>query len=127
MMFILEDPDHSEWTMWDMRLVKGLQLHDDIRNGTGIPIYWDRSDRVVFETEHYISKSQAALDRAEEKARDSKAKNYGKIFYAVPKTTDGGPLPTFQEWTEEQEKKRQMSAGNFRIDGEFSNAGWKPE
>lgn len=124
--FILEDPGHKEYTVWDMRLVKGLELYEDMRSGTGVPIYWDRSDRVVFEAESYTSKSQAALDRAEEKAQNSKSKNYGKRFYAVPKTTDGGPLPTLEEFLEEQEKKRQMSLGNFRLGGEFSNSGWKP-
>lgn len=125
--FILEDPKHSEYNVWDMRLVKGLELYEDLRAGTGVPIYWDRSDRVVFEAESYTSKSQAALDRAEEKASKSKGKNHGKRFYPVPRTTDGGPLPTLEEFLKEQEAKRQMSAGNFRLDGEFSNSEWRPD
>lgn len=126
-MFILEDASHTEYNMWDMRLVKAVELYENIRSGSGVPIYWDRSDRVVFEAESYVSKSQAALDRAEEKAANSKTKNYGKVFYPVPRTTDGGPLPTLDEWLVEQEQKRQMMAGNFDLGGQFSNADWKPE
>lgn len=126
---ILEDPEH-EWTRWDYRLIKAFELFEDMRQGTGMPIYWDRSDRVAFDAESYTSKSKAALDRAEERASKGKSKNYGKIFYAVPRTVDGGPLPTLDEFLAEQEEKRARTAGNIRVpteDSAFSNANWKPK
>ena len=125
---IFEDPEHK-WNKWDFRLVKALEIYDNMTNGTGIPIYWDRADRVRFEVGSYVSKSKAALDRAEENAKKGKAKNYGKIFYAVPETVDGGPLPTLDEYLEEQATKRAERAGNIRVRNNvpFSNADWTPE
>lgn len=120
-----------EWSSWDFKLVKALELYDEMKTGTGMPIYWDRSDRVRFEVGSYTSKSKAVLDRAEEKAGESKSKNYGKVFYATPKTMDGGMLPTLDEWLAEQEEKRARTAGNFRVPeaeaAPFSNANWKPK
>lgn len=113
--------------MWDYRLVKALRTHEDLVTGTGVPIYWDRSDRVAFEAHSFVSKSKAALERAEEKASKGTTKNYGKTFYAVPKTTDGGPLPTLEEFVEEQRLRREMSAGKIKVTGDkFSNAAWTP-
>lgn len=126
-MFIMDDPDHRELTLLDIRLLKALEIYENMLNNDGIPIYWDRSDRVVFEVETQTSKSRAAIEKKEEKAAEGNSKNYGKSFYAVPKTIDGGPLPTLEEFLEEQAKKRAMMAGNIRVGGEFSNADWKPE
>jgi len=128
---IFEAPER-EWTRWDFRLIKALELYDDMKTGTGMPMYWDRSDRVRFELETYTSKSKAVLDRAEEKAAEGKSKNYGKVFYTVPKTMDGGPLPTLEEFLAEQAEKRSRMAGNFRTPTggpreAFSNADWKPK
>lgn len=127
---IFEEPER-EWTRWDFRLVKALEIYEDMKTGTGMPMYWDRSDRVRFETESFVSKSKAVLDRAEERASQSKTKNYGKVFYAVPKTMDGGPLPTLEEFLVEQAEKRARMAGNFRAPtapgAAFSNADWKPK
>lgn len=124
-MFILEDPSHTEWTMWDFRLAKGFELREDMIAG-GVPIYWDRSDRVTFEVGTYVSKSRAALDRAEERASKSKSKNHGKVFYPIPKTIDDGPLPTLEEWLEEEREKKAKSVGNFRVaPGQFSNFDWQ--
>lgn len=112
----------------DFRLVKALEIYDGWMTGAGVPIYWDRSDRVVFEAGVVTSKAQAAIDRAEEKAAAGKAKNYGKMFYAIPSTRDGGPLPTLDEFLEEQARKRAMTAGKIRIGSdEFSNTNWEPE
>lgn len=97
LMFILEDPTHTEWGKWDMRLAKAFELHEDLLVG-GVPLYLDRSERVEFDLKSYTSKSRAVLDRAEDKARSGKKKNYGKVFYVVPRTTDGGPLPTLDEF-----------------------------
>lgn len=122
------DAPEREWTKWDFRLVKGLEIYDGMMQGN-IPIYWDRSDRVYFELGTYTSKSRALLDRAEEKARDSKSKNYGKILYAIPHAVGGGPLPTLEEYLEEQAEKKKLQVGNLRVkdNSPFSNAEWKPK
>lgn len=129
LMFILEDPKH-EWGKWDIRLAKAYELNQDITNG-GVPIYWDRSERVAFEVGSFVSKSKAALDRAEEKASKGKTKNYGKVFYPIPKTIDGGPLPTLEEYLEEMRENRAGRAGSqwdTSVDrhSPYSNADWKP-
>lgn len=122
---IFDEPER-EWSHWDFRLVKAFQIREEMLMG-GVPIYLDRSDRVRFEVESFVSKSKAALDRAEEKASNSKQKTYGKIFYPVPKTVDGGPLPTLDDWLEEQRTKNAMKVGNIRLGGEFDNAQWSPD
>jgi hypothetical protein len=128
LMFIFEDPTH-EWGKWDFRLAKALELRDDMNQG-GVPVYWDRSERVAFDVGSYTSKSRAVLDRAEEKAQKGNKKNYGKVFYPIPRTIDDGPLPTLEEYLEEQRMKKSMETGSFRVPGEnseFSNANWTPE
>lgn len=122
---IFDDPT-LEWSFWDYRLVKALVLYDNLQQGTGVPLYIDRSDRVRFEVGSYTSRSQAALDKAEEKAKKKKDKAYGKVFYPIPITVDGGPLPTLEDFLDEQDERKQMMAGNIRIAGEFSNQGWEP-
>lgn len=109
--------------------MKALVLYDAYMSGTGVPMYIDRSDRVRFDVGSYTSRSKAALDAAEEKAKKGKQKNFGKVFFPIPLTTDGGPLPTLEEFLAEQKLKEEMTAGNIRIDpeGAFSNANWKPE
>src|SRR5690606_24835239 len=113
----------------DTKLIKAFEIFEDMRQGTGIPVYWDRSENVYFELGSYVSKSKAVLDRAEEKMREGKSKNYGKILYAIPHTRDGGPLPTLDDFLKEQAEKKQASAGNFRVKENvpFSNANWKPK
>lgn len=106
--------------------MKALVLYDGYMSGTGVPMYIDRSDRVRFDVGSYVSRSKAALDRAEEKAKNSKTKNYGKVFYPIPMTTDGGPLPSLEEFIEEQDTKAQMMAGKIRVGGQFSNDSWNP-
>lgn len=95
---------------------------------TGVPIYWDRSDRVRFEVKSYVSKSRAVLDRARDKAAEGTAKNYGKVFYAEPHVVGEGMLPTLQEFLAEQEAKRKNQVGNLRVKDNtpFSNADWTP-
>lgn len=125
---VIFENDDLKWTKWDFRLVKALEIYEDMKQGTGIPVYWDRSERVRFELGHYVSKSKAILDRAEDKAREGTAKNYGKVFYAIPQTVDDGPLPTLEEYLEEQARKREETAGNIRVKNNvpFSNADWTP-
>lgn len=123
---ILEEPGR-DWTRWDYRLVKGFTIYEDMTNNSGVPIYWDRSERVDFEVGVAYSKSRAVLDRAEEKESQSKTKSYGKSFYPIPRTKDGGPLPTLEEWLEEQAKRKEMESRIQRKPTPFSNAGWEAE
>lgn len=129
-MFILEDPTHTEWTKWDLRLAKAFELNADLISG-GVPIYWDRSDRVRFEAGSYISKSRAAVDRAEEKQSKAKTKVYGKVFYPKPVTVDGGPLPTLEEFLEQEKGKANRDNGlnKWAMSGspDVNNANWRPE
>lgn len=125
--FILGDPTR-EWTKVDFDLVTGLRLLEEMQTGTGVPIYWDRSDRVRFEVGTFISRSKQALDQREEADAKSKNKNHGRVHYPIPVAVDGGPLPTLEEWLDEQAEKRAMSSGKFVIKdaNPFSNAGWTP-
>lgn len=81
----------------------------------GIPIWWDESERVTFDVKGRVSKSRAAIERAQQK--DSKKKNPtpGLYYTAKPRTIDGGPLPDRDEWLEEQKAKE----GNQRVDRRF--------
>ena len=62
---------------------------------------------MFFEVEKKISRSRAAIKRAEdsENGKD-KSSPPGRYYIPVPKTKGGRPLPTFLEWTEEQARKR---------------------
>lgn len=72
----------------------------------GIPIWWDESDSVNFEAVARISKSRAAIERAQEKAGKSKTQVHGRYFIAEPHVLGGGDFPTRDEWIEEQTRKR---------------------
>lgn len=103
---IFSDPTHKEMDEWDFKLLKAYYFLEDYKSNS-FPIWWDESDRVVFDVKKKVSKSKAALDRVEQ--ANSKKKNYkptpGQYMYAVPRTTDGGPMPTLEEWSEEQKAK----------------------
>lgn len=75
-----------------------------------VPVYWDQSDRVTFDVNKGKSKSRAKIQAAERRsqkaAENSPEQLDGVYFYAVPRTMDGGPLPTYEEWVEEQARKR---------------------
>jgi hypothetical protein len=71
----------------------------------GIPLWWDESDRVTFNAIARVSKSRAAIDRAEEGANKNKKSVPGRYFIAEPKVMDGGEFPTREEWAEEQSRK----------------------
>lgn len=103
---LLEDPDHVTWGIYDFRLAKAIQIHDDLTSN-GFPINWDRSERVTFDVKSVVSKSQAALDRKQEQVQRPSAPKPapGVRYYAVPRTIDGGPFPTMEEWLEEQRDK----------------------
>lgn len=99
---ILNDPDHKEWTALDYKLAKAYELRQSFGD---IPPWIDRSERVAFDVKTFVSKSAAAVERRQESDSNKKgAKNFGKRYYAVPRTVDEGPLPTMQEYLEEQKR-----------------------
>jgi hypothetical protein len=104
---IFSDPSHTEWTVWDYRLIKAYYLVQDWYRD-GIPVWWDESDRVAFDAKARYSKSRAAVERAQEADGKKKKKSYGKYFIAEPRVIDGGEMPTRDEWLEEQERKKGM-------------------
>lgn len=72
----------------------------------GIPVWWDESERVTFNAKPRISKSRAAIERAQEAAgKGNKKPVHGRYFIAEPVVTDGGEMPTREEWLEEQAHK----------------------
>jgi len=77
----------------------------------GWPIWVDNSERVSFEVKKRKSKSGAAIERAQwlaEKAQSKKKGEapppFGDRMYAVPKTSDGKPLPRKKDWLVEQQR-----------------------
>ena len=83
----------------------------------GVPIWWDESDRVAFEAVARVSKSRAAIERAQEKANKSKTPVHGRYFIAEPRVIGGGDLPTKEEWIEEQSAKQ----GNKKVFSKFES------
>lgn len=76
----------------------------------GIPIWWDESERVAFDAKARISKSRAAVERAQESANKNNKKSVpGRYFVAEPKVIDGGEFPTRDEWLDEQAAKNATS------------------
>lgn len=53
-----------------------------------------------------MSKSRAAVERAQEADGKKKSKSYGKYYVTEPRVIDGGDMPTRDEWLEEQEQKK---------------------
>ena len=102
---LFNDEEHSKWTVWDYKLFKAHYILQDWYRD-GVPVWWDESDRVVFEAEARISKSRAAIERAQEKASKGKTTVHGRYFIANPVVQGGGDFPTRDEWVKEQERKR---------------------
>lgn len=90
--------------MWDYCLLKAHYIKEEWYRD-GIPIWWDESERLTFDAKPRISKSRAAVERAQEKAGKSKNVVHGRYFIAEPKIMDGGDWPTREEWLEEQARK----------------------
>ena len=84
----------------------------------GIPVWWDESDRVNFDAVARVSKSRAAIERAQEKAGKAKTQVHGRYFVAEPRVIGGGELPTRQEWLDEQARK---NAGNKKTSTKFGS------
>lgn len=95
---ILSDPTRKEWTKLDYRLAKAYSLRKTYGD---IPPWIDRSERVAWDVKTFTSRSAAAIEKKQE--REKKAVP-GRRYYAVPRTVDGGPLPTMQEYYEEQNR-----------------------
>jgi hypothetical protein len=106
---IMSDPKHKEWTLWDYRLLKAHYVIQDWYRD-GIPVWWDESERVAFDAKPRISKSRAAVERAQEAAtKGNKKAVHGRYFITEPKVIDGGEFPTRDEWLEEQSRKTSES------------------
>jgi hypothetical protein len=102
---ILEDVSHTDWTVWDYRLYKAHHILQDWYRD-GIPIWVDESDRVTFDAKAKVSKSRAAIERAQDvSSKGNKKPVFGRYFVAEPKVMDGGDMPTLVEWLDEQEEK----------------------
>jgi hypothetical protein len=91
--------------MWDYRLIKAHFLLESWYRD-GIPIWWDESERVAFDAMPRVSKSRAAIERAQESESKKKKKVYGRYYVAEPRVIDGGELPSMDEWLKEQESKK---------------------
>jgi len=119
---IFNDPEHTEWTTWDYKLMKAhYVLQDWYRDG--IPIWWDESERVTFDAKARVSKSRAAIERAQESAsKGGKKAVPGRYFIAEPKLIGDGDFPTRKEWLEEQAKKN----GAGKIVTKFGTSDNKP-
>lgn len=72
----------------------------------GIPIWVDESDRVAFDAVARVSKSRAAVDRAQEAQQKKKKTTPGLYFIPEVRIMDGGEMPTREEWLQEQARKR---------------------
>lgn len=117
---IFSDPSHKEWTMWDYRLLKAQYILNDWYRD-GIPLWWDESENVAFEAEARISRSRAAIERAQEKANKSKSTVHGRYFVAKPRAIGGTELPTRDQWIEEQERKKGIKKTSSGFSGDTPN------
>lgn len=109
-MVILNDPTHTEYTTLDLKLIKALHLKK-LAMSNNFPAWIDRSDRVTFTVKSFRSGSQAALERKQYAIDKAAQQNnatpaFGMNYYAVPETIDGGPMPTLEEWLEEEKERR---------------------
>lgn len=93
----------------DLKLIKAFHIREDMLVGN-VPIYWDQSDRVAFDIKTGISKSKAATERwerqQEKKNKNGTQSTPGLFAYPVPRTVDGGPMPTLEEWVAEKAAKQ---------------------
>lgn len=103
---IFNDPAHTQYDYWDLMLIKAHHFAKDF-TVDGIPSWWDDNERVSFEVQRKISRSKAAVRRAEMKdTGKNKPEVPGRYYVPVPRAMDGGELPTFAEWVED---KRELS------------------
>ena len=101
---IFSNPKHKEYDFWDLRLLQAYYFAQDFTRN-GIPVWWDESNDVVFEVKKKVSRSKAAVDRAEKRdAKGDKGSKDGVYYVPVPKTRGGAPFPTFEAWASEQSR-----------------------
>lgn len=103
---IFNDPTHTEYDYWDLKLLKAYYFTKDFFRD-GVPVWWDESDDVLFEAERRTSRSRAATQKAEEmENKGDKKAPPGRYYIPVPKTRGGAPLPTFKDWLDQEERKK---------------------
>jgi len=61
---------------------------------------------VTFDAKARISRSRAAIERAQEADSKKKSKSHGRYFVAELRLMEGDEMPTRDEWLEEQERKK---------------------
>lgn len=61
---------------------------------------------MTFDAKARVSKSRAAIERAQEADSKKKSKSHGRYFITEPRIMDGGEMPTREEWLKEQERKK---------------------
>ena len=119
MAVIFNDPSHKEWDEWDFKLFKAHYIIADWYRD-GIPIWVDESERVAFDAKPRISKSRAAVERAQEASTKNNKKSIpGRYFVAEPRVIDGGKMPTREEWIQEQAMKE---SGNKVVSTKFGSS-----
>lgn len=103
---LFNDPSHTAYDYWDLKLLKAFYFSEDFIR-SGVPIWWDESDDVVFDVEKRISRSRAATEQAEKK-ESSNGKDIppGRYYIPIPRTRGGASFPTFEEWLTQQERKK---------------------
>lgn len=104
---IFNDPSHTTYDYWDLMLLKAYHFTQDFYRES-VPVWWDESDEVFFDAEARISRSRAAIQRAEERESSKKDAKpvHGRYYVPVPRTQGGKPFPTFADWSKEQERRR---------------------
>lgn len=100
---IFSDPAHTAYDFWDLRLLQAYYFAQDFTRD-GMPVWWDESVDVNFEVKRKVSRSRAAVERAQAADSKRKAKGEGVYYVPVPKGLGGKPMPTFEEWAEEQSR-----------------------
>lgn len=105
---LLRDPAHTEYDVWDLKLAAALHVYDEMVDG-GIPIWWDQNDDVRFEVDRVVSRSRAAIDRAQELDAKAKKDVKGVMYIPRPRKIGGGELPSVKEWQEQKARNERLS------------------
>lgn len=100
---IFADPEHTEYDFWDLRLIAAYHFAEAFVH-EGVPMWWDESPDVAWTVEKRVSRSRAAISRAE-KSETGKDKEPppGRYYLPEPHGIGGKSLPSFDEWQKQQE------------------------
>lgn len=90
--------------MWDMRLIAGLYTMEAYEVD-GRPQWLLESPAIAWTAKKHVSPARAAEEAAQERFQESKSKEKGVSFYAVPTLRKGKKWPTRMEWIESKKKK----------------------